>query len=408
MKDSESFEKKCGKYLFEHKRLSSIKLKEESTTTSIIRKEINESSEDDTNNIINAINSSLKNEDTISILCEKQKSQFLNKIKEDLHLNLRELNVDPNNIDIHNIIDFKATILGESFINQHLKKNIKIIKNEIIDTKKNYSNIIQEKKNMIIIKALIYLNKDDTIYNIENFKKRFPDLNRTKNEDDNKFEKNVYIRIEDRIREYLNKIKLDKLSQLKDIDNIYIQKLIDFPKKSEKYKYICIKGIIIGLLNIINDMIGKEYLKLEDEQKSEELEKGSFILEIFDKYEIMQKINFCIEKDFIIFINNFREENNLQFNFIDLISDIFWDYVFRIKEINKFFSNNYGSENINTKLNETFDKIVDILIKIDLPYKKMIGEILDISCIKNEKFYLMEYIIKYKKKRKKKKKKRKK
>ena len=45
-------------------------------------------------------------------------------------------------------------------------------------------------------------------------------------------------------------------------------------------------------------MIGKEYLKLQDDQKNEELEKGSFILEIFDKYEIMEKINYCIEKDF--------------------------------------------------------------------------------------------------------------
>ena len=408
---TESFEKKCGKYLFEHKRITSIKTKEE-TPSSTLKKESNESSEINDDNIINVIHSALKKEETISFLCEKQNSPILNKIKEDLNIkqdsedsilisstilnssfkNFKELNEGLSNIDIHNIIDIKNTILGESFLNQHLKKNIKIIKNEIFDTKKNYTNIIQEKKNMIIIKALIYLNKDDTIYNIENFNKREPDLNKSKYEEDNKFEKNAYIRIEDRIREYLNKIKCDKLSQLKNIDSIYIQKLNDFPKKSENYKYLCIKGIIIGLLNIINDMVGKEYLRLEDEQKNE----GSFILEIFDKYETMKKINDCIEKDFISFINNFKEENDLQFNFIDLISDLFWDYVFRIKEINKFFSNNYGSENINTNLNETFDKIVDILIKIDFPYKKIIGEILDISCIKKEKFYLMEYIIKYK------------
>ena len=408
---TESFEKKCGKYLFEHKRITSIKTKEE-TPNSTLKKESNESSEINDDNIINVIHSALKKEETISFLCEKQNSPILNKIKEDLNIkqesedsilisstilnssfkNFKELNEGLSNIDIHNIIDIKNTILGDSFLNQHLKKNIKIIKNEIFDTKKNYTNIIQEKKNMIIIKALIYLNKDDTIYNIENFNKREPDLNKSKYEEDNKFEKNAYIRIEDRIREYLNKIKCDKLSQLKNIDSIYIQKLSDFPKKSENYKYLCIKGIIIGLLNIINDMVGKEYLRLEDEQKNE----GSFILEIFDKYETMKKINDCIEKDFISFINNFKEENDLQFNFIDLISDLFWDYVFRIKEINKFFSNNYGSENINTNLNETFDKIVDILIKIDFPYKKIIGEILDISCIKKEKFYLMEYIIKYK------------
>ena len=44
----------------------------------------------------------------------------------------------------------------------------------------------------------------------QNFKKRIPDYNKSKYEEDNKFEKNVYIRIEDRIREYLNKYKCDK------------------------------------------------------------------------------------------------------------------------------------------------------------------------------------------------------
>ena len=111
---------------------------------------------------------------------------------------------------------------------------------------------------------------------------------------------------------------------------------------------------------------------------------------------MIKTISNLIEKDFNIFIENFKQENNLHFNFIDLITDIFWDYVLRIKVISKFFTNNYGSENINTKLNEFFDKMVEILIKIDLPYKKIIGELLGISCIIKEKFYLMEYVVKYK------------
>ena len=412
MENSESFEKKCGKYLFEHKRISTIKIKEELPINST-KKESNESSKED-NNLINTIHSSLNKDETISILCDKQNSQILNKIKEGLNIgndsddsilisrtifnssfkDFANLSEDLNNIDIHNILGFNTAILGESILNQ--KDNIKIIKNEIHDTKKNYTNIIQKKKNMVILKALIYLNKDDTIYNIDNFKKRLPDLNNTKFEEDYKFEKNVYIRIEDRIREYLNKIKLDKISQLRDIDEIYIQKLMDFPKKSENYKFICIKGIVIGLLNIINDLIGKEYFKLREENKSEELDNGNFFLEIYDKYEIMKIINTFIEKDFDFFINEFKQENNFKFNFVDLITDIFWDYTFRIKEINNLFSNCYGSEKINEKYNETFDKIVDILIKIDMPYKKLIGELLNITCIKREKFYLMEYIIKYK------------
>ena len=387
MKKQECFEKRCGKYLFEKNRSLSIKTKEEISTT-IIKKEITETSEEE---IIKKLTENLNigghSEERIIISSTIMKSALKN---------IKGVGEDIKEVDISNILDFKKHILSESF-EQNFEKNNNIInKNENSDKMKSNTNIIFSQKNMIIIKSLIYLSKDDSAYNIENFRKRYPDLNKSKSEDDNKFEKNIYIRIEDRIREYLNKIKLDKLSQLKDIENMYINKLKDFSKKSEKYKYIVIKAIILGILNLINDLIGKEYLKLVDEQKNDEIKNGLFILEIYEKYEIMKKINIFIEKDFNIFINDFKEENNIEFNFMDLITDFFWDYVFRIKEINKFITNNYGSENINTKLNETFDKIVDILIKIEFPFRKIIGEMLDISCIKKEKFYLMDYILKYK------------
>lgn len=387
MKKQECFEKRCGKYLFEKNRSLSIKTKEEISTT-IIKKEITETSEEE---IIKKLTENLNigghSEERIIISSTIVKSALKN---------IKGVGEDIKEVDISNILDFKKHILSESF-EQNFEKNNNIInKNENSDKMKSNTNIIFSQKNMIIIKSLIYLSKDDSAYNIENFRKRYPDLNKSKSEDDNKFEKNIYIRIEDRIREYLNKIKLDKLSQLKDIENMYINKLKDFSKKSEKYKYIVIKAIILGILNLINDLIGKEYLKLVDEQKNDEIKNGLFILEIYEKYEIMKKINIFIEKDFNIFINDFKEENDIEFNFMDLITDFFWDYVFRIKEINKFITNNYGSENINTKLNETFDKIVDILIKIEFPFRKIIGEMLDISCIKKEKFYLMDYILKYK------------
>ena len=103
-------------------------------------------------------------------MCDKENSQILNKIKENLNIrhdpeesifisstilnsSLKDNNDDLNNIDIHNIINFRSTILEETIFNQHLKNNIKIIKNEIFDTKKNYTNIIQDKKNMVILKA---------------------------------------------------------------------------------------------------------------------------------------------------------------------------------------------------------------------------------------------------------------
>jgi len=375
MKKQESFEKKCGKSFLEQNRLLSTKTKEEMSEEEILKK------------LTENLNIGGHSEERIIISSTIVKSALKD---------IKGVGEDIKEVNINNIFDIKKHILSESF-EQNFEKNNNIInKNENSDKKENNTNIKFNQKSMIIIKSLIYLNKDNSAYNIENFRKRYPDLNKSKSEDDNKFEKNIYIKIEDRIREYLNKIKLDKLSQLKDIENMYINKLKDFSKKSEKYKYIVIKAIILGILNLINDLIGKEYLKLVDEQKNDEIKNGLFILEIFEKYEIMKKINIFIEKDFNIFINDFKEENDIEFNFMDLITDFFWDYVFRIKEINKFITNNYGSENINTKLNETFDKIVDILIKIEFPFRKIIGEMLDISCIKKEKFYLMDYILKYK------------
>ena len=330
-----------------------------------------------------------------------------------------------------NIIDLKKNYFIEPLLNKtKFKKSIKIIKNDILENinksideinnkeekneksekKENNENKnikdnkddkdedeeLNIKKKNIIIKSLIYFNRDNIANGIENFRKRIPDLNKSKYEDDNKFEKNIYLRIEDRIREILNKYKCDKLSQLRDFENNYILRIINFQKKSINYKYICIKGIIIGLLNIINDWIGKEYLKSSEEKN--DYESDEFILEIVEKYEILKKICIFLEKDFILFIDEFKEEYKLEFKLVYIFTDLYWDYVFRIKEINIYFTNNYNSDKISKKVNESIENIINIIININLPYKKLIGELLNMNCIKQENIYLMNYIFKYKKK----------
>ena len=136
-------------------------------------------------------------------------------------------------------------------------------------------------------------------------------------------------------------------------------------------------------------------MKLLEEKNDSE--NGEFILEIIEKYEIMKKICIYLEKDFILFIKEFKQENKLEFELVDVFSDMFWDFVFRIKEINIYFTNNYNSEKISKTVNEAIDKIINLLLNINVPYKKLLGEILNISCIKQENIYLMNYIIKYKK-----------
>ena len=256
---------------------------------------------------------------------------------------------------------------------------------------------IERKKKNVIIKSLIYFNRDEIIDGIENFKKRIPDYNNSKYEEDNKFERNIYTRIEDRIREYLNKYKCDKLSKLREFENSYLLKIINFQNKSEMYKNMSIKGIIVGILNIINDFVGKEYLKISEYNvKNINYEKGEYFLDLYEKYEIMKKLSCYLEKDFILLINIFKKDIKFKISFDGLFSDIYWDYVFRIKELNIYFTKNYDNEKISKKAYDTMNNIIDILLNINYPYKQMIGQLLNISCIKKENVYLMNYIIKYK------------
>ena len=325
------------------------------------------------------------------------KSDFLSNTLNELH-------------DDINLIDLKKNYIIEPLINNYKYKNYdnnnsnqnKTEKEKKDEKGKDKNNEdedededIMNKRRNIILKSLIYFNKDNIPNGIENFRRRIPDLNKSKFEKDNTFEKNVYSKIEDRIREYLNKYKCEKLSQLRDFENNYIMKIINFQKKSLNYNYIFIKGIIIGLINIINDWLGKEYLRLEDNQVNND--KEDFILDCYEKYKILKKICYFLEKDFSLFIDNFKDNNKLEFKFIDLFSDIFWDYVFRIKDINIYFTKNCGSEKIDEKVNEAMDNITNILYNIDMPYKKMFGDLLNINCIKLENIFLMNYVIKYKK-----------
>ena len=279
-----SIEEKYGKYLFDKKIKTKniiskqviIKAKEEiDLGEKKINYKINEINDDleEKKKIIQIIQSfedpseniSLENLSFIS-----QDSQFTIQLKEELPKTRNNesiksdflcspfLNPDSIKNDINNIIDLKKNIFMEPLLNNSkyasFKKSIKIIKNEIFEKsgdetdadntkdinhkdendKENNNNDedkkdededendLYVKKKKVILKSLIYFNRDGVIDGIENFKKRLPDFNKSKFEEDNKFEKNVYLRIEDRIREILNKCKSDKLSQLREFENISV------------------------------------------------------------------------------------------------------------------------------------------------------------------------------------------
>lgn len=420
-----SIEQKYGKYLFDKKirknnLITKTTIKEEKTISKkTFESDINEIKEEKKKfiQIIQSFEDPSISDVTLENLAflsdiKSSDSKFTIQLKEELpkisHEDIKSEFLSNALNEVHddiNLIDLKKNYIIEPLINKYKYKNYENINNANItekiekkDDKKKENNNEEEEimknKRKVIIKSLIYFNKDNIVNGIENFKRRIPDLNKSKFEKDNIFEKNVYSKIEDRIREYLNKYKCEKLSQLRDFENNYIMKIINFQKKSLNYKYIFIKGIIIGLINIINDWLGKEYLRsLEDNQANND--KDDFILDCYEKYEILKKICYFLEKDFSLFIDNFKDNNKLEFKFINLFSDIFWDYVFRIKDINIYFTKNCVIEKLDEKVNETMNNITNILYNIDLSYKKMFGDLLNITCIKSENIFLMDYVIKY-------------
>ena len=128
-------------------------------------------------------------------------------------------------------------------------------------------------------------------------------------------------------------------------------------------------------------------------------------IELMEKYNTIKDICPFLEKDFKEIIENFQKSQKNKFCLCELLTDLYWDYVFKIHHINSIFTNGYTSSTNNNNKNIIFEEakhsmkaIIDILIVYDTSYKKNIGVILDLPYIRNEKIFLMSYILEFKKK----------
>ena len=98
-----------------------------------------------------------------------------------------------------------------------------------------------------------------------------------------------------------------------------------------------------------------------------------------EKYNKIKDICPFLEKDFKEIIENFQQKKNIKFCLCELLTDIYWDYVFKIHKINYMFTSCYKLENnknivIFEEAKHAMKSIIDILIVNDIPYKKNIGE----------------------------------
>ena len=309
----------------------------------------------------------------------------------------------------------------------------KKINNDLEEIKKNNSNTnnslinISEKDN-IVIEALNALDKD---YNKE--EKEDNDLNFELKEIDfekisikgqksymlnetNEFKeiKIIFELIDKRIKQYYNyykknkTYKLDENQEMQEKFKIDIQNILSLELTNEKYLFLSFKTIVISLYNLVINWLSNSHFKIylnRIKEKNISYENNNINLDIFielmDKYNTIKDICPFLEKDFKEIIDNFQNKTKNKFCLCELLTDLYWDYLFKIHEINKVFTIGYTLDNI--KKNIIFEEakhamkaIIDILIVYDSSYKKNIGEILNLPYMEKETIFLMTYIIKFK------------
>ena len=307
-------------------------------------------------------------------------------------------------------------------------KNQKIQKDKNDDTLKMES--LSEKEN-IVIEGLIALDKD--YYNNKDMESNNMDLELEENDvfenlydiNEKKITKeeienmrDIHEFIDKRLKQYYNYYKNNKSyklnenqNELKNIEN-RINNILILEETNEQYLFFSFKSIVIGLKNLVKIWLSNSHFKIYIEtikQKKISFEDNNndninldIFIELMDKYNTIKDICPFLEKDFKEIIDNFQQKKKIKFCLCELLTDLYWDYLFKIHHINYIFTNGYNLNNV--KKNIIFEEakhamkaIIDILIVYDTPYKKNIGEILNLSYIKKENIFLMNYIIKFKK-----------
>lgn len=202
---------------------------------------------------------------------------------------------------------------------------------------------------MVIIKALIYCNKANNEPNITNFIPRSPNYS---NKDNSQKEKDLYNAIDRLIQNKLIEQQSYSLSDAlasinssaHDNENdgnqhnsscsyANIDKLINKSKQTNAFiEFIAIKAIMISLINIINERLQKIF-NLNFSGDANDVDCDIFN-DIYIEYTIMSTIYSFLERDFALSFNRFKAKYEMNFSFKDLFRDIYWDYIFKIRQLN--------------------------------------------------------------------------
>ena len=313
----------------------------------------------------------------------------------------------------------KKNHCNELIINEEKKINneLKEIKNDSSNKDNTLINISE--KDNIVIEALKALDKDyykeKKELNLElkelDFEKIFIKEEKTNiiNEIDELNEKKIIFELIDkRIKQYYNYYKKNKTYKLNENKEVIvkfkteIQNSLILELTNEKYLFLNFKSIVISLYNLVINWLSNSHFQIylnRIREKNISYENNNIYLDIFielmDKYNTIKDICPFLEKDFKEIIDNFQNKKKIKFCICELLTDLYWDYIFKIHEINKIFTTGYTVNNIKKNIifeeaKHAMKSIIDILIVYDVSYKKNLGEILNLPYMEKENIFLMK------------------
>ena len=344
---------------------------------------------------------------------------FPDFFENNLEVNKKKLNLFDDDI-------FKSVIFSnDEIINLELKDN-KINNEKKEEKQKNLyinnalGNLIDKEK--IVIEALTSLDNDymnngehnNAMINFEDFdseKNYFDeifDISVFRNDSEEKKleyeqKKLIYEIIDKRIKFYYNYYKKNKSYQIKEteieIKNFQneINNILNIESSNDIYLYFGFKSIVISLYILIIRWLSNSHFKIYLRSIKENNINLDIFIELMEKYNKIKDICPFLEKDFKGIIDNYHKMEDIKFCLCELLTDLYWDYVFKIHKINYMFTSCYKLENIKNNVifeeaKHSMKSIIDLLILNNTCYKKNIGEQLQLPYMKKENIFLISYI----------------
>ena len=296
----------------------------------------------------------------------------------------------------------------------------------LINTEQNEFNFFKERIQKLDIKEQILLNslndikseiidEDDQIIQF--------DTNSDKKNDNNNdsISNRIFISISRMVHKILHKKKmingkefkecsiydnLDKQLETEDNIEVLIQKL---KEENKFFEFIAIKSIMISITNLMKELIqnyldnNKKLMMINENKGDRKFDFGKEEMNIIeanifeDIYnDFVSKSNLCssdLEEFFILSLDCFRKKYQMNFTLSELFTDIFWNSIFHNKELCTLYINSYLNNEIYGDIKTSLKKIAKIILKVNIPLKHQIVELLGLHQIEaKEKTDLMTLI----------------